>query len=48
VVIGGLSTALTIYGISMLYGVTRARSTLSELGPALAASGYSVGVHRRV
>ncbi|MDD2626111.1 MAG: NADH-quinone oxidoreductase subunit N [Candidatus Methanomethylophilus sp.] len=40
VIIGGLSTALTIYGISMLYGVT-GTVELSELGVALAASGYS-------
>lgn len=40
VVIGGLSTALTIYGISMIYGSLETL-TLSELGPALAANGYS-------
>jgi len=40
VIIGGLSTALTIYGISMLYGVT-GTVELSELGAALAATGYS-------
>ena len=40
VVIGGMSTALTIYGISMLYGSLHTL-TLSELGPALAIEGYS-------
>ena len=40
VVIGGLSTALTIYGISMIYGSLETL-TLSELGPALVANGYS-------
>ncbi len=40
VVIGGLSTALTIYGISMIFGAL-GTLTLSQLGPALAESGYS-------
>ena len=40
VVIGGLSTALTIYGISMVYG-TLHTIAIAELGPALAAAGYS-------
>lgn len=40
VVIGGLSTALTIYGISMLYGVL-GTVELSNLGTALATNGYS-------
>lgn len=40
VVIGGLSTALTIYGMSMIFGSLETL-TLSQLGPALAANGYS-------
>ncbi|MCQ2085005.1 MAG: NADH-quinone oxidoreductase subunit N [archaeon] len=40
VIIGGLSTALTIYGISMIYGALGTMS-LAALGPALAARGYS-------
>lgn len=42
VIIGGLSTALTIYGISMIYG-SLGTITLSELGPAFAVFGYSWG-----
>ncbi|MCQ2069842.1 MAG: NADH-quinone oxidoreductase subunit N, partial [archaeon] len=40
VIIGGLSTALTIYGISMLYGAL-GTIKLAELGSALVANGYS-------
>ena len=40
VIIGGLSTALTIYGISMIYG-SLGTLKLAALGPALAASGYT-------
>ena len=40
VIIGGLSTALTIYGISMIYGAL-GTMTISELGPQLAATGYT-------
>lgn len=40
VIIGGMSTALTVYGISMIYGAL-GTLTLSELGTELAATGYS-------
>lgn len=40
VVIGGLSTALTIYGISMIYGALHTL-TIADLGLALGAYGYS-------
>lgn len=40
VIIGGLSTALTIYGISMIYGSLQTLE-ISELGSALATHGYS-------
>ncbi|MGI6009328.1 MAG: NADH-quinone oxidoreductase subunit N [Methanomethylophilus sp.] len=40
VIVGGMSTALTVYGISMIYGAL-GTLTLSELGPALAAEGYT-------
>ena len=42
VVIGGLSTALTIYGISMIYGAL-GTITLSEMGAAFGATGYTWG-----
>lgn len=40
VIIGGLSTALTIYGISMLYGVT-GTTNIAEIGTALSLDGFS-------
>ena len=40
VIIGGLSTALTIYGISMIYG-SLGTLELGALGSALATKGYS-------
>ncbi|AGI47234.1 proton-translocating NADH-quinone oxidoreductase, chain N [Thermoplasmatales archaeon BRNA1] len=40
VVIGGLSTALTIYGISMIYGSLHTLD-LADMGAALAMYGYS-------
>lgn len=40
VIIGGMSTALTIYGISMIYGSLRTLQ-IAELGPALATYGYT-------
>lgn len=40
VIIGGMSTALTIYGISMIYGALHTLN-LELLGPALAETGYT-------
>ena len=40
VIIGGMSTALTVYGISMIYGALGTLS-ISEMGAALGDAGYS-------
>ncbi len=40
VIIGGLSTALTIYGISMLYGVTNT-TNIAEIATVLSTSGFT-------
>lgn len=40
VIIGGLSTALTVYGISMLYGIT-GTTNLEEIAQALSTQGFS-------
>jgi len=40
VIIGGLSTALTLYGLSMLYGVT-GYTNIHEIAASLADSGFS-------
>ncbi|MDY0293202.1 MAG: NADH-quinone oxidoreductase subunit N [Candidatus Methanomethylophilaceae archaeon] len=40
VIIGGLSTALTVYGISLLYGVTGS-TNLMDIGAALATAQFS-------
>lgn len=40
VIIGGLSTALTIYGISMLYGVA-GTTNIAEIAAELSVSGFS-------
>ena len=42
VVIGGMSTALTIYGISMVYGALHT-VVLADLGPALVSAGMTWG-----
>ncbi|MFA6951661.1 MAG: NADH-quinone oxidoreductase subunit N [Candidatus Methanomethylophilaceae archaeon] len=40
VIIGGMSTALTIYGLSMLYGVT-GTTNLAEIAVSLSTAGFS-------
>jgi len=40
VIIGGISTALTIYGISMLYGVT-GTTNIADIATALSTDGFS-------
>lgn len=40
VIVGGLSTALTLYGLSMLYGVT-GTTNISEIAVSLAGSGFT-------